>query len=127
MMTEKEYAENLTVLKKVESEAKSKCIEAKHAVENFIKEYSYQVAENYTSYIGKKVIIHYRSGGEERVTNVGYLKEFLWVSNNCFYETGLYPFLLKPKKDGSMSKAPFPEWDNTQAEVKRIIRIEEIE
>ena len=126
-MTEEEYIIRLSALKKEELEARAKYNEAKRNVKQLEKEYSSQLAENYTDYIGEKVIIYYKNKeGKEYHTQIGYLDRFVWVDNNCYVDVGLYPFLLKVKKDGSKSKAPFSEWDNTQAEVKRIIRIEKI-
>ena len=103
---------------------------AKQKLKDLIQEWSYAVMlDKYEKYIGKKVVIHYLGiTGKERKTKVGYLKEFRWVANDTeVANDGLYPFLVKPKKDGSMSKQYFPKWDNTQAEVRSITKIEVVE
>lgn len=103
---------------------------AKQKLRDFVWEWSYSVMlEKYEKYIGKKVVIHYLGiTGKERKTKVGYLKKFRWVADDAEVVTdGLYPFLVKPKKDGSMSKQYYPKWDNTQAEVRSITKIEVVE
>ena len=91
------------------------------------KTYAYDIAKHFEDKIGKKVVVHYKDSiGEERTTKPGFLKAFRWYQNNTFVEDGLYPILTKPKKDGSMSNREFPEYDNTRAEITRIVDIEEV-
>ena len=126
-MTVEEYNEKLLELTKKETEAKRCYSEAKRAVINLIKEHCYSLAEQFKPKIGKKVVVHYKDNmGKERTTKPGFLKVFRWFQGNSFVEDGLYPILTKPKQDGSMSKLEFPEYDNTRAEITRIIDIEEI-
>ena len=100
---------------------------AKRAVEELDREMSYQVVEAYKGYVGKKVRIWYKDEfGNEKFTSEGWLKEWRYISNYSGVESGLYPFLVKSKKDGSMSGMLFPFCDNTKAEVKRITKIEEV-
>lgn len=126
-MSVDEYSEKLLELTKKEIEARACYLEAKRAVIKLKKEYCYEIAKQYESKIGKKVVIHYKDWqGKEKITDTGFLKEFRWFQGNSFVEDGLYPILTKSKKDGSMSNREFPEFDNTRAEIKRIIDIEEI-
>jgi hypothetical protein len=126
-MSVEEYSEKLLELEKNEKEAYRCYLEAKRAVINLKKEHCYSLAEQFKSKIGKKVVVHYKyHNGEERTTKPGFLKVFRWFQGNSFVEDGLYPILTKPKKDGSMSNREFSEFDNTRAEIKRIIDIEEV-
>ena len=126
-MTVEEYNEKLLELTKKETEAKRCYLEAKRAVISLKKEHCYSLAEQFKSKVGKKVVVHYENHiGEKITTKPGFLKEFRWYSGNTFVEDGLYPVLTKPKQDGSMSNREFPEYDNTRAEMTRIIDIEEI-
>lgn len=126
-MTVDEYNEKLLELTKKEIEAKRFYIDAKRAVINLKKEHCYSLAEQFKSKIGKKVVVRYKNHiGEEITTKPGFLKEFRWYSGNTFVEDGLYPVLTKPKKDGSMSNREFPEYDNTRAEITKIVGIEEV-
>lgn len=126
-MTTEEYNEQLKELIKNQIDAKAKFVEAKHAVIKLKKEYCYEIAKQYESKIGKKVVVHYEDWqGKEKITDTGFLKEFRWFQGNSFVEDGLYPILTKQKKDGSMSNREFSEFDNTRAEIKKIIDIEEI-
>ena len=104
----------------------SEYLSAKIALREFDKKYSYQVMqEKYEQFIGKKVVIHYKDFlGRENKTEIGYIKEFRWLDGDTRYNNGLYPFMYKVKKDGSMSNNPFPLGDNTKAEVQKITRIE---
>ena len=126
-MSVEEYSEKLLELSKKEMEARSCYLEAKRAVINLKKEHCYSLVEQFKPKIGKKVVVHYEDWqGKDKITDTGFLKEFRWYQGNTFVEDGLYPILTKPKKDGSMSNREFPEFDNTRAEINRIIDIEEI-
>lgn len=126
-MSVEEYSEKLLELTKKEMEAKRCYLEAKRAVIILKKEYCYEIAKQYESKIGKKVVVHYKDWqGKEKITDMGFLKDFRWFQGNSFVEDGLYPVLTKPKKDGSMSNREFPEFDNSRAEITRIIDIEEV-
>lgn len=104
----------------------SEYLSAKIALREFVKKYSYQIMqEKYEQFIGKKVVIHYNDKlGRENKTEIGYIKEFRWLYGDSRYDDGLYPFMYKVKKDGSMSNTSFPLGDNTKAEVQKITRIE---
>lgn len=105
----------------------SEYLSAKIALREFDKKYSYQVMQEkkYEQFIGKKVIIHYKDNlGRDEKTEIGYIKEFRWLQGDARYNYGLYPFMYKVRKDGSMSNTSFPLADNTKAEVQRITRIE---
>ena len=109
-MTVDEYNERLKELLKIQTDAREKFGKAKRTVINFKKEYCYEIAKQYESKIGKKVVIRYKDNqGKEEITGKGFLKGFRWYSSNTFVETGLYPILTKPKQDGSMSNREFPE------------------
>ena len=131
-MSVEEYNEKLLGLVKKEIEAKRCYLEAKLSIFSAIlpvscKEYCYSLAEQFKSKIGKKVVVHYK-GYNDKETNSkpGFLKEFRWYSGTTFVEDGLYPILTKPKQDGSISNREFPEFDNTRAEITRIVDIEEV-
>ena len=126
-MSVEEYSEKLLELTKKEMEAKRCYLEARRAVINLKKEHCYSLVEQFKTKIGKKVVVHYKDYmGKEKASKPGFLKEFRWYQGNSFVEDGLYPILTKPKKDGSMSNREFPEFDNTRAEITRIIDIEEV-
>jgi hypothetical protein len=126
-MSVEEYSEKLLELTKKEIKAKRCYLEAKLAVINLKKEHCYSLVEQFKPKIGKKVVVHYKDYmGEEKTSKPGFLKEFKWYSGVAFVEDGLYPVLTKPKQDGSMSNREFPEYDNTRAEITKIIDIEEI-
>ena len=120
-----EYEEKMGELNNKLKQKYSEYREAQSNVRILKKEYSYEIVKKYEQYIGKKVIISYKDFlGREQKTNIGYLKEFRWYDNNTNVKDGLYPFLTKPKKDGSKSNALYPEYDNTRANVIDITRIE---
>lgn len=124
-MEAQEYKEKLYELNNKLTQKYSEYLEAKSNVCALKKEYSYEIVKKYEKYIGKKVIIFYKDYLErECKTNIGYLKEFRWYDRNMYVNDGLYPFLTKPKKDGSKSNALYPECDNTKANVIDITRIE---
>jgi hypothetical protein len=126
-MTVDEYNERLKELLKIQTDARENFDKAKRAVIVFKKEYCYEIAKQYESKIGKKVVIHYEDWqGKEKITDTGFLKEFRWFQGDSFVEDGLYPILTRQKKDGSMSNREFPEYNNTRAEITRIVDIEEV-
>lgn len=126
-MNVEEYGEKLLELTKKEMEARRCYLEARRAVINLKKEHCYSLVEQFKPKIGKKVVVHYKDHmGEEKTSKPGFLKGFKWYSGVTFVEDGLYPVLTKPKKDGSMSNCEFPEYDNTRAEITRIVDIEEV-
>lgn len=126
-MTKDEFQETLKELTKKQVEAYSAYLNAKRAVIKLKKEYCYEIAKQFESKINKKVVVRYKNHMDnESITKEGFLKEFRWYQGNTFVEDGLYPILTKPKQDGSMSNREFPEYDNTRAEITRIINIEEI-
>lgn len=126
-MTKDEFKETLKELAKKQVEAYSAYLKAKRDVIECKKTYAYEIVKHFEDKIGKKVVIHYKDYmGEEKNSKPGFLKEFRWYSNNTFVEDGLYPVLTKPKQDGSMSNREFPEYDNTRAEITRIVGIEEV-
>lgn len=126
-MTKEEFEEILKELTKKQVETYSAYLNAKRAVINCKKAYSYDIAKHFEDKIGKKVVVHYENlSGKETISKPGFLKEFRWYSNNTFVKDGLYPVLTRPKKDGSMSNREFPEYDNTRAEITRIVDIEEV-
>lgn len=107
----------------------SEYLSAKIALREFDKKYSYQIMQEkkYEQFIGKKVIIHYKDNlGRDEKTEIGYIKDFRWLQGDSRFEDGLYPFLYKVKKDGSMSNTSFSLGDNTKAEVRKITRIETV-
>ena len=103
--------------------------DAKNKIRDLDKEMSLEIMhEKYEQFVGKKVVYYYKNFvGSEVKSPIGYLKRFKWYQDNAFTPDGLYPILSKVKKDGSMSKAMYPEFDNTRAEVKNITRIELID
>lgn len=124
-MEAQEYKEKLHELNNKLVQKRSEYLDAKSNVRALKKEYSYEIVKKYEQYIGKKVIIFYKNSfGQEVKTNIGYLKEFRWYDKNMYVNDGLYPFLTKPKKDGSKSNILYPECDNTKANVIDITRIE---
>lgn len=101
-------------------------VEAKNKLRAFDRKWSYKIMrEKYEQFVGKKVVIYYKDILErEKKTEIGYIKDFRWLQGDSRYEDGLYPFLYKVRKDGSMSNTSFPLTDNTKAEVRKITRIE---
>lgn len=103
--------------------------DAKNKIRDLDKEMSLEIMhEKYEQFIGKKVVIHYKGFlGRDNKTEIGYIKDFRWLQGDTRYNDGLYPFMYKVRKDGSMSNTSFPLTDNTKAEVKNITRIELID
>lgn len=120
------YFDRRNILAADVSKKYSEYLSAKIALREFVKKYSYQIMqEKYEQFIGKKVVIHYKDRlGMDNKTEIGYIKEFKWLQGDSRYDDGLYPFMYKVKKDGSMSNASFPLVDNVKAEVQKITRIE---
>lgn len=107
---------------------RSAYFDAKSKLRKLEKEMSYEISKQYEPFIGKKVVIYYTDYMERELkTEIGYLDCFEYFSGHNDIEDGLYPFLLKPKKDGSKSKQYFPLFDNTRAEVQKITRIYVVE
>ena len=135
------YIEKIQDMDKIEYEAKRSILvgdlrvkeklvtEAKNKLRAFDRKRSYEIMrEKYEQFVGKKVVIRYTDSFERNLkTDVGYLKCFKWLQGDSRYEDGLYPFLYKVRKDGSMSNNSFPLTDNTKAEVKNITSIEIVE
>ena len=104
--------------------------DAKSELRALEKEMSYEISKQYEPFIGKKVVIYYTDKWnmeKELKTGIGYLDCFKYFSGRNDMDDGLYPFLLKPKKDGSKSKQYFPLFDNTRAEVQKITHIDVVE
>lgn len=103
-------------------------LEAKSKLRELEKEMSYEISKQYEPFIGKKVVIYYTNNMKKELkTGIGYLDCFKYFSGRNDIDDGLYPFLLKPTKDGSKSKQYFPLFDNTRAEVQKITRIDVVE
>lgn len=103
-------------------------LDAKSKLRELKKEMSYEISKQYEPFIGKKVVIYYTNNMEKELkTGIGYLDCFEYFSGRNDIEDGLYPFLLKPKKDGSKSRQYYPLFDNTRAEVQNITRISVVE
>jgi hypothetical protein len=102
--------------------------EAKNKLRAFDRKRSYEIMrEKYEQFVGKKVVIYYKDILErENKTEIGYIKDFRWLQGDSRFEDGLYPFLYKVRKDGSMSNTSFSLGDNTKAEVRKITRIETV-
>lgn len=127
-MEYEEYIEKRKELTKEVAKKRQEYAEAKINLRKLEKFYSYQIVKQYEEYIGKKVIYYYKNAvGSELKSPIGYLKMFKWYEGNMHIPDGLYPFLSKVKKDGSMSNAMYPEFDNTRATVHDIIRMEIID
>lgn len=127
-MEYEEYIEKREELTKEVAKKRKEYAEAKISLRKLEKSYAYQIAKQYDKYIGKKVVYYYKNSvGSEVKSPIGYLKMFKWYAGNMFIPDGLYPFLSKVKKDGSMSNAMYPEFDNTRATVNNIIRMEIVE
>ena len=113
----------------VDLKVKQKMVaEAKNKLRAFDRKWSYKIMrEKYEQFVGKKVVIYYKDILErENKTEIGYIKDFRWFQGDSRFEDGLYPFLYKVRKDGSMSNTSFSLGDNTKAEVRKITRIETV-
>lgn len=107
---------------------KNAYFDAKLKLRELEKEMSYEISKQYEPFIGKKVVIYYTDHMERELkTGIGYLDCFKYFCGRNDMDDGLYPFLLKPKKDGSKSMQYFPLFENTRAEVQKITRIYVVE
>ena len=128
-MDRTEYEARRSILVKDLIAKQKEAADAKNKIRDLDKEMSLDIMhEKYEQFVGKKVVIYYKDFLErEKKTEIGYIKDFRWLQGDSRYEDGLYPFLYKVRKDGSMSNTSFPLTDNTKAEVKKITRIELID
>lgn len=127
-MDKEEYLARHTELMTEVINKRSAYFDAKSKLRKLEKEMSYEISKQYEPFIGKKVVIYYTDKMERELkTGIGYLDGFKYFSGRNDMDDGLYPFLLKPKKDGSKSKQYYPLFDNTRAEVQKITRIDVVE
>lgn len=126
IMDKTEYEARRSILVRNLIEKQKEATDAKNKIRDLDKEMSLEIMhEKYEQFVGKKVVIHYKDHLErEKKTEIGYIKDFRWLQGDTRYDDGLYPFMYKVRKDGSMSNTSFPLTDNTKAEVKKITRIE---
>ena len=128
-MDRTEYEARRSILIKDLIAKQREAADAKNKIRDLDKEMSLEIMhEKYEQFVGKKVIIHYKDHLEKDMkTEIGYIKDFRWLQGDTRYDDGLYPFMYKVRKDGSMSNTSFPLSDNTKAEVKKITSIELID
>ena len=128
-MDRTEYEARRSILVKDLIAKQREAADAKNKIRDLDKEMSLEIMhEKYEQFVGKKVIIHYKDHLEKDMkTEIGYIKDFRWLQGDTRYDDGLYPFMYKVRKDGSMSNTSFPLSDNTKAEVKKITSIELID
>lgn len=128
-MDRTEYEARRSILVKDLIAKQREAADAKNKIRDLDKEMSLEIMhKKYEQFVGKKVIIHYKDHLEKDMkTEIGYIKDFRWLQGDTRYDDGLYPFMYKVRKDGSMSNTSFPLSDNTKAEVKKITSIELID